>query len=83
MFYLNKKNKTITDPRCRRHHPIRKHKQVESHQLENVLKQTDDLQSQHVLQGERDVNFFHLNILHLLNVIYNAYLNTIHLLMFF
>lgn len=37
-------------PWCCRHHPVGENKQIQAHQLENVLKKPDDLQGEHVLQ---------------------------------
>lgn len=37
----------------RGHHPVRKHVEVQPHQLEDVFKEADDLKSQHVLGRHR------------------------------
>lgn len=41
-------------PRGSGHHSVREDKQIEADQLEDVLKEPDDLQSQHILQKERE-----------------------------
>lgn len=38
-----------------RHHPVRKHVEIQTHQLEDVFKKADDLKSQHVLGRETKV----------------------------
>lgn len=36
-----------------RHHPVRKHVEIQTHQLEDVFKKADDLKSQHVLGRDK------------------------------
>ena len=49
----------VVYPRGGGHHPVGEHEEVQAHQLEDVLKQADDLQSQHVLQREDTVPYHH------------------------
>ena len=41
-----------THPRGGGHHSVGEHVEVQSHQLEDVLEQSDDLEGQHVLREE-------------------------------
>lgn len=41
---------TMSYPRCSGHHSVGEHKQIQTNQLENVLKKPNDLQSQHILE---------------------------------
>lgn len=53
---IRKRCKLNTHPWCGGHNSVGKHEEVEANQLENVLKETDDLQSKHVLQEDGKVN---------------------------
>lgn len=39
-------------PWCSGHHSVGEHEQIQAHQLENILKEPDDLQSEHILETE-------------------------------
>lgn len=43
---------TISHPGCSGHHSVGEDEQIEADELENILKQADDLQSEHILQTE-------------------------------
>ncbi len=40
-------------PWCCGHHPVGEDKQIQAYQLENVLKEPNDLQSEHILDTEK------------------------------
>lgn len=37
-------------PWCSGHHSVGEHKQIQTNQLENILKKPNDLQSEHILE---------------------------------
>lgn len=39
-------------PWCSGHHSVGEHKQIQAYQLENILKEPNDLQSEHILETE-------------------------------
>lgn len=39
-------------PWCSGHHSVGENKQIQAHQLENILKKPNDLQSEHILETE-------------------------------